>query len=40
MLKELRIALTRQPSVLIQDAIGVAAIGLTMVVALHFPTMF
>ncbi len=39
MLKEIRFALTRSRATVLQDAAGVMAIGVILVVALHLPTL-
>jgi len=40
MVNDLRTILARSPKALAQDTVGIAAIGVMMVVALYLPTLF
>jgi hypothetical protein len=40
MIKEIRDILARSPKALVQDAAGIASIGVMMIVALYLPTLF
>lgn len=40
MINDIKLILTRSPKALVQDAAGIAAIGVMMTVGLHLPTMF